>query len=61
MRKRMVMLLDLSELIRVRSVYHRCLCKANKGVKITMVCPSVQSPGVPDREKERYSEMNHVR
>ena len=29
MRKRMVRSLDLPELIRVRSVYHRCLCKAN--------------------------------
>ena len=29
MRKRIVRSLDLPELIRVRSVYHRCLCKAN--------------------------------
>ena len=53
MRKRMAWSLDLSKLIRARSVYHMSLCKANWGVYATMVCPYVQSPGFPERESEK--------
>ena len=38
--------LDLSKLIRGRSVYNMCLCKAKWGIYATKVCPTVWSPGV---------------
>ena len=55
-RKRMARSFDLSELIRVRSVYHKSLCKANT----TMVCLNVRSPVVPEREIECYCKCSET-